>query len=140
MKVHRSPAKMIGLAFLSLLMTALALFVGFTGYQKEGAGGFPVFIGIIGGLFFLLAFIAIPLESLIHSARTVGGVLLAALVSTLALVLRVAGTVVRRLARVLITVYDVAIVIPLLLERLTKSGLAMKRTAIDVDDSAHQAR
>ncbi|MGV2099369.1 STM3941 family protein [Rhizobium sp. 21-4511-3d] len=59
MKVHRSPAKMIGLAFLSLLMTALALFVGFTGYQKEGAGGFPVFIGIIGGLFFLLAFIAI---------------------------------------------------------------------------------
>ncbi|HKU45705.1 MAG TPA: hypothetical protein VJQ58_02405 [Burkholderiales bacterium] len=89
---------------------------------------------------FALAFIAIPLESLIHSARTVGGVLLAALVSTLALVLRVAGTVVRRLARVLITVYDVAIVIPLLLERLTKSGLAMKRTAIDVDDSAHQAR
>jgi len=89
---------------------------------------------------FALAFIAIPLESLIHSARTVGGVLLAALVSTLALVLRVAGTVVRRLARVLITVYDVAIVIPLLVERLTKSGLAMKRTPIDVDDSAHQAR
>lgn len=89
---------------------------------------------------FALAFIAIPLESLIHSARTVGGVLLAALVSALALVLRVAGTVVRRLARVLITVYDVAIVIPLLFERLTKSGLAMKRTPIDVDDSAHQAR
>lgn len=40
MKVHRSPAKMIGLAFLSLLMTALALFVGFTGYRKEGAGVF----------------------------------------------------------------------------------------------------
>jgi hypothetical protein len=89
---------------------------------------------------FALAFIAIPLESLIHSARTVGGVLLAALVSALALLLRVAGTVVRRLARVLITVYDVAIVIPLLVERLTKSGLAMKRTPIDVDDSAHQAR
>jgi hypothetical protein len=89
---------------------------------------------------FALAFIAIPLESLIHSARTVGGVLLAALVSALALVLRVAGSVVRRLARVLITVYDVAIVIPLLVERLTRSGLAMKRTPIDVDDSAHQAR
>jgi hypothetical protein len=89
---------------------------------------------------FALAFIAIPLESLIHSARTVGGVLLAALVSALALVLRVAGTVVRRLARVLITVYDVAIVIPLLVERLTKTGLSMKRTPMDVDDSAHQAR
>lgn len=59
MKVHRSPAKMIGLAFLSLLMTALSLFVGYAGYQKEGAGGLPVFIGIIGGLFFLAAFIAI---------------------------------------------------------------------------------
>ena len=34
---------------------------------------------------FALAFVAIPLESLIHSSRTVGGVLLAALVSALAL-------------------------------------------------------
>src|SRR5688572_3859491 len=89
---------------------------------------------------FALAFIAIPLESLIHSARTVGGVLLAALVSTLALVLRVLANIARRMSRVLITLYDVVIVLPLLVERLTKSGLAMKRTPIDVDDSAHQAR
>ncbi len=46
---------------------------------------------------FALAFIAIPLESLIHSSRTVGGVLLAALVSTLALVLRVLANVARRM-------------------------------------------
>jgi hypothetical protein len=96
---------------------------------------------------FALAFIAVPLESLIHSSRTVGGVLLAALVDALALVLRVASNVARRVARVLITVYDVAIVLPLLAERYAKAGLATRRGgsarrrgAVDLDDSAHQVR
>jgi len=89
---------------------------------------------------FALAFIAIPLESLIHSARTVGGVMLSALVSALALVLRVLANASRRMSRVLITLYDVVIVLPLLAERLTKSGMAMRRGAIDADESAHQAR
>ena len=89
---------------------------------------------------FALAFIAIPLESLIHSARTVGGVMLGALVSALALVLRVLANASRRMSRVLITLYDVVIVLPLLAERLTKSGMAMRRGTIDADDSAHQAR
>jgi hypothetical protein len=89
---------------------------------------------------FALAFIAIPLESLIHSSRTVGGVLLAALVSTLALVLRVLANIARRMSRVLVTLYDVVIVLPLLAEHLAKSGLAMRRGAVDADDSAHQAR
>ena len=87
-----------------------------------------------------LAFIAIPLESLIHSSRTVGGVLLAAGVDGLALLLRIASSIVRRAARVLVTVYDVLIVVPLLAERLTKSSLATRRGAVDLDDSAHQAR
>jgi hypothetical protein len=89
---------------------------------------------------FALAFIAIPLESLIHSSRTVGGVLLAALVSTVALVLRVLGNVARRMSRVLITLYDVVIVIPLLVEHMAKAGMAMRRSPVDADDSAHQAR
>jgi hypothetical protein len=89
---------------------------------------------------FALAFIAIPLESLIHSARTVGGVLLAALVSTLALVLRVLANIARRMSRVLITLYDVVIVLPLVVERMAKGGMAMRRNGIDVDDSAHQTR
>ena len=88
---------------------------------------------------FALAFIAIPLESLIHSSRTVGGVLLAAVVSSLALTLRVAANISRRLARVLITLYDVVIVLPLLAERMTKAVMAM-RHGIDADDSAHQTR
>src|SRR5207247_8958481 len=58
---------------------------------------------------FALAFIAIPLESLIHSARTVGGVLLMALVRALALILRVSGQAVREASRVLISLYVVGI-------------------------------
>jgi hypothetical protein len=86
---------------------------------------------------FALAFIAIPLESLIHSSRTVGGVLLAALVSTLAVLLRLLANVARRMARVLISVYDVVIVVPLLIEHLV---MRRAHTAVDADDSAHQAR
>jgi hypothetical protein len=89
---------------------------------------------------FALAFIAIPLESLIHSARAVGGVLLAGVVSTLALTLRVAANIARRMSRVLITLYDVVIVLPLLAERMTKAGMAMRGHGIDADDSAHQTR
>jgi hypothetical protein len=91
---------------------------------------------------FALAFIAIPLESLIHSTRTVGGVLLVALVDALALLLRVLANISRRMARVLITLYDVVIVLPLVVEHMAKAGMAMRRSSsgVDVEDSAHQAR
>lgn len=71
---------------------------------------------------FALAFIAIPLESLIHATRTVGGVLLTGLVRALALLLRVLANVARHLGRVLVTLYDVAIVLPLLVERMVKAA------------------
>jgi hypothetical protein len=80
---------------------------------------------------FALAFIAIPLESLIHSARTVGGVLMLALVRAAAFVMRLAGNVARHLSRVLIRLYDVAIVMPLLCERLIKTRSHVG--AVDVD-------
>ena len=89
---------------------------------------------------FALAFIAIPVESLIHSSRTVGGVLLAALVSALALTLRVLANVARRMSKVLITVYDVVIVLPLMAERLTKAGMAMRHSPVDADDTAYKTR
>ena len=44
--------------------------------------------------------------------------------------------VVRRMAKVLINVYDVIIVVPLMVEHLVVRRMA----AIDADDSAHQAR
>jgi hypothetical protein len=69
---------------------------------------------------FALAFIAVPLESLIHSARTVGGVFLTAAVRSTAFALRLAGNVAKHASRVLIRLYDVAIVLPLLIEQLAK--------------------
>jgi hypothetical protein len=59
-----------------------------------------------------------------HSARTVGGAALVMLVRVLAFVLRVLGNMVRQLCKVLTTLYDVTIVIPLLIERMVKTARA----------------
>ena len=69
-----------------------------------------------------LAFVAIPLESFVHSLRTVGGAALVMLVRVLAFVLRILGNLVRQLCRVLTTLYDVTIVLPLLIERVVKAA------------------
>src|SRR5437868_12501011 len=69
-----------------------------------------------------LPFLAIPLESLIHSARTVGGAALIAFVRALSVLLRVTSQAVRQASRVLIRLYDVAIVVPLLAERFARQG------------------
>jgi hypothetical protein len=73
---------------------------------------------------FALAFVAIPLESFIASARTVGGAVLVIATRTLAVLLRLAGNLVRQVARVLVTLYDIVIVVPLLLERLVRDKRA----------------
>ncbi|MFL6694548.1 MAG: hypothetical protein ACJ8GO_16510, partial [Ramlibacter sp.] len=74
---------------------------------------------------FALAFIAIPLESLIHSARTVGGVLLMASARLAALALRMAANLVRNASRLLVRLYDVAIAVPLLVERVVNRRAAV---------------
>jgi hypothetical protein len=68
-----------------------------------------------------LAFVAVPLESFIHSARTVGGALLVNLVSVLAFALRLLGNGLRQASRTLVHAYDVLIVLPLMLEQLVRS-------------------
>jgi hypothetical protein len=70
---------------------------------------------------FALAFVGIPLESFIYSLRTVGGALLVMLVRVSGFILRVLGNLVRHLCRVLVTLYDVTIVLPLLIERVVKA-------------------
>lgn len=70
---------------------------------------------------FALAFVAIPLESFIHSARTIGGSLLADLVRILAFVLRVLGHLARHLFRLLLHFYDLLVVFPLMIEHLVRS-------------------
>jgi len=71
---------------------------------------------------FALAFIAIPLESFMTSARTVGGAALVILVRATAFVLRVAGNLLRQSTRALIIVYDVVIGVPLLIEHWVKAS------------------
>jgi hypothetical protein len=70
---------------------------------------------------FALAFVAIPLESFINSARTVGGAALVVLARAAAALLRVAGHFFRQLSKVLITLYDILIVLPLLAERWVRT-------------------
>jgi len=53
--------------------------------------------------------------------RTVGGAAVVMLVRMLAFVLRILGNLVRQLFKVLATLYDVTIVLPLLVERMVKA-------------------
>ncbi|HYT16585.1 MAG TPA: hypothetical protein VEL80_09410 [Burkholderiales bacterium] len=76
---------------------------------------------------FALAFVAIPLESFVYSLRTVGGACVVMLVRVTGFLLRLLGNLVRQLCKVLVTLYDVTIVLPLLIERLvraTRNGTA----------------
>jgi len=70
---------------------------------------------------FALAFVAIPLESFIHSARNIGGSLLADLVRIVGFVLRVLGNLARHLTRLLLHTYDLLVVLPLMIEHLVKT-------------------
>jgi hypothetical protein len=80
---------------------------------------------------FALAFIAIPLESLIHAGRTVGGVLFLAALRSAAFLLRALSNIARQTSRVLIRLYDVAIVVPLLAERFMKGSRAQRSNKMD---------
>lgn len=67
---------------------------------------------------FALTFIAIPLESFIHSSRTVIGVLLAGALRVSALVLRFLGNISKYLGKSLVNIYDLVIFLPLWIEGL----------------------
>lgn len=69
---------------------------------------------------FALAFVAIPLEYLIQSGRTVIGALLVAATRGLALVLRMLSNFTRHLATALTMFYDVIIFLPILIERAVR--------------------
>jgi hypothetical protein len=67
---------------------------------------------------FALTFVAIPLESFVHSSRTVMGVVMAGLLRGLAFLLRLFGNIVRYLGEFLVNVYDLVIFPPLWVEKL----------------------
>ena len=84
---------------------------------------------------FALAFVAVPLESFINTARTVGGAALVFLARAAAVLLRTAGNAIRQLSKVLITLYDVLIVLPLLIERMVKNARpgALRARRVDLE-------
>ncbi|MDH5648707.1 MAG: hypothetical protein OEY67_03550 [Gammaproteobacteria bacterium] len=68
----------------------------------------------------VLAFVGIPLEYFIYSARTVLGVLTVASVRGLAFILRLTGNIFRHIGSTLVHLYDAAIFLPLMIERVIK--------------------
>lgn len=68
---------------------------------------------------FALVFVAIPLETFVHSLRTVLGLVGIALLRSLALILRVLSSVVRHLGTLAQRIYDLPLFIPLWLEART---------------------
>lgn len=71
---------------------------------------------------FVLAFVAIPLESFMHSLRTVAGAMLVIGMRTLAFGLRFAGNFLRQLGHTLTMAYDAVIFVPLLIERAVQAA------------------
>ncbi len=83
---------------------------------------------------FALAFVAIPLESAVHSMRTVLGSLTVQFMRALGFLCRLIGVAFRRLARVLEMTYDITIVIPLLIERMVGAS------GFSLSDKSHQPK
>ncbi len=72
---------------------------------------------------FALVFVAIPLETFVHSLRTVMGMVLQGILRAFALVLRILGNVFSYLGQLLKQVYDLTLFVPLWLEdRLHRSS------------------
>jgi hypothetical protein len=66
---------------------------------------------------FVLAFVAIPLEVVVYSLRTAGGILMVTIMRAISFVLRFSAMIIQRLGHILINIYDITIVLPLLTER-----------------------
>lgn len=69
---------------------------------------------------FALAFIAIPLESFIHSLRTVLGSLAIGMVRALRVIVRMTGGIINHLSKMLVSLYDLIIMLPLSAELIVK--------------------
>ena len=76
---------------------------------------------------FALAFVAIPLETFVHSLRTVLGMIASAFLRGSATVLRVFAITFRGLGRFLAAFYDVLVFLPLWIERTVRSSGGTRR-------------
>ncbi|HEY9049975.1 MAG TPA: hypothetical protein VIQ03_00435 [Gammaproteobacteria bacterium] len=70
---------------------------------------------------FALTFVAIPLESFIHSFRTVLGLVMAWVLHALSFVIRLAANLMNGIGRFIVSIYDLVIFLPLKVEMLIKN-------------------
>jgi len=100
-----------------------------TAAQPGGIGNIPMAGQMVLGFMlpWALAFIAIPFESFMTSARTVIGAMLVLLVRSAGFLLRISSNIVRNGVHLLVNLYDVIIFIPLAIERLVRKGAGSER-------------
>lgn len=79
---------------------------------------------------FALMFVAIPLETFVHSLRTVLGVAAVGFLRTIAWVLRFIGNVMRFVSTSIVQIYDLVIFAPLWVEKMIKQKTG-KETDVD---------
>lgn len=77
---------------------------------------------------FALAFVAIPLESFIHSSRTVAGVTAQVSVRGSNFLVRLIGNIVKHTGSALVSLYDIAIFLPLKIEELIQNRMTVEDT------------
>ena len=82
---------------------------------------------------FALVFVAIPLETFVHSLRTVVGLVGMALLRTVGLVFRVLSGGVRHLGTLAQRVYDLPLFLPLWIENRVTAAHAAEATALEAD-------
>jgi hypothetical protein len=80
---------------------------------------------------FALMFVAIPLETFVHSLRTVLGIVGIGILRGLAWLLRFVGGFMRFLAKMLVSAYDFVIFAPLWIERKLKNKVSSDAEALD---------
>ncbi|MDH5588624.1 MAG: hypothetical protein OEZ65_13895 [Gemmatimonadota bacterium] len=85
---------------------------------------------------FALTFVAIPLESFVHSARVVLSHAVEGILRLVAFLFRLIGSLVRYLGDGLVNVYDIVIFLPLKVEELILSGRAVKTATKNADAAA----
>lgn len=76
---------------------------------------------------FALTFVAIPLESFVHSARTVLGVIVVGILRSLAFLLRLVGNIVRSIGEMFVSIYDLIVFAPLWVEGLFRGEKKEKK-------------
>jgi len=76
---------------------------------------------------FVLTFVAIPLESFIHSFRTVSGLFIVWLLHVLVVTIRFLANVIFGIGRMLVNAYDLVIFIPLKIETIYQNKADKKK-------------